>query len=69
MGTIKVIEAIPDLNRLTTIKIEVRTSAGRMVYPVRTHDQGSTEANQRAAFRDLQTLLEESLALVWLPPE
>jgi hypothetical protein len=44
--------------------IEVRTSVGRMDFPVDIHDRGSLAENERQAFLELQKLLEEALALV-----
>lgn len=46
------------------VTFDVRTSAGKMEYPVQIADQGSMSANERQALLELQTLLEEALDLV-----
>jgi hypothetical protein len=63
-GLIKVEKFDRESNGGIVVTLDVRTSMGQMLYPMRFGDQGSMSANERKALLELQTHLEEALALV-----
>jgi hypothetical protein len=64
MGSIRVLKIDRLMQNRVRVDIEVRTSVGRFTFPVDIDDRGSASKNEREAFLELQTLLEEALELV-----
>jgi len=64
MGSIRVLKIDRLMQNRVRVDIEVRTSVGRFSFPVDVDDHGSAGNNEREAFLELHTLLEEALELV-----
>jgi hypothetical protein len=64
MGLIQVMKIDRTMGHKVQVEVEVRTAAGQFSFPVKIDDQGSAGNNERQAFLELQTFLEEALELV-----
>jgi hypothetical protein len=60
MATIKVQEINRQLNQRVEVVLDVRTSMGKIILPFKFDDQGSDEANEKHAHRELRQWLKEA---------
>jgi hypothetical protein len=61
MATIKVESIERKMNASVEVKLDVRTSVGQLIVPLRFGDQGSAAENEKNALREFRTWLQEAL--------
>ena len=60
MAKVEVIRVEKQMNNEVELTIEARTSAGRIPMQIRFGDQGSLTLNEKHAFQEALTLVEET---------
>jgi hypothetical protein len=60
MATVEVIRVEKIMNNEVEVRIEARTSAGRIPMQIRFGDQGSMALNEKHAFQEALTVVEET---------
>jgi len=50
-----------EMNRQVEVRLDVRTSMGKIIVPLKFDDQGSAAANEKHAYVELRVWLQEAL--------
>jgi hypothetical protein len=61
MATIAVDSTTREMNGMVEVKLDVRTSMGKIIVPFKFADQGSSAANEKHAYAELRVWLQEAL--------
>jgi hypothetical protein len=64
MATIKVEGIKQAMNGAVEVNLDIRTTMGKLVVPLRFEDQGSAAANEKRAYQELRVWLQEALQAV-----
>ena len=58
--TIEIGSAKRGTSGMVEVTMDVRTSAGKMIFPFKFPDQGSARANEKRAYEELRVWLQET---------